>query len=132
MMFLCRGWRKALFLLFFCFFMCATMARAEVVERILAVVNDDVITKSEVDQMAKAMKSQPGAQMLSGKELEKKLLDAMITQKLAIAEASPDGYKELASAQILSGKCWTVPVLANGKIYARNAAGHLVCVDVSR
>jgi outer membrane protein assembly factor BamB len=52
--------------------------------------------------------------------------------KLAIAEASPEGYKELASAQILSGKCWTVPVLANGRIYARNAAGHLVCVDVSR
>ncbi|MEJ2701713.1 MAG: PQQ-binding-like beta-propeller repeat protein [Sedimentisphaerales bacterium] len=52
--------------------------------------------------------------------------------KLAIAEASPEGYKELASAQILKGKCWTVPVLANGKIYARNAAGHLVCVDVSQ
>ena len=102
MMFLCRGWRKALFLLFFCFFMCATMARAEVVERILAVVNDDVITKSEVDQMAKAMKSQPGAQMLSGKELEKKLLDAMITQKLAITEAKRRGItvsdKEVQSA----------------------------------
>jgi outer membrane protein assembly factor BamB len=51
--------------------------------------------------------------------------------KLVIAQASPDGYKELASAQILSGKCWTYPVLANGRIYARNAAGKLVCVDVS-
>jgi hypothetical protein len=30
----------------------------------------------------------------------------------------------------LTGKCWTVPVLANGRIYARNAAGQLVCVDV--
>jgi outer membrane protein assembly factor BamB len=50
--------------------------------------------------------------------------------KLVIAEASPEGYKELASAEILKGKCWTVPVLSNGKIYARNAAGHLVCVDV--
>ena len=50
--------------------------------------------------------------------------------KLAIVEASPDGYRELASAQILTGKCWTVPVLANGRIYARNAAGDLVCVDV--
>ena len=102
MMFLCRGWRKALFLLFFCFFMCATLARAEVVERILAVVNDDVITKSEVDRMAKAMKSQPGMQMLSGKELEKKLLDAMITQKLAITEAKRRGItvsdKEVQSA----------------------------------
>jgi len=51
--------------------------------------------------------------------------------KLVVAEASPDEYKEIASAQILSGKCWTVPVLANGRIYARNAAGQLVCVDVS-
>ena len=51
--------------------------------------------------------------------------------KLVIAEASPDKYKEISSAQILSGKCWTVPVLANGRIYARNAAGKLVCVDVS-
>jgi outer membrane protein assembly factor BamB len=51
--------------------------------------------------------------------------------KLVIAEASPEGFKELASAQILRGKCWTVPVLANGRIYARNAEGQLVCVDVS-
>jgi outer membrane protein assembly factor BamB len=51
--------------------------------------------------------------------------------KLVIAEASPEGYKELASAQILTYKCWTVPVLANGRIYARNTAGRLVCVDVS-
>jgi len=50
---------------------------------------------------------------------------------LVIAEASPEGFKELASAEILTGKCWTVPVLANGRIYARNAAGQLVCVDVS-
>lgn len=51
--------------------------------------------------------------------------------KLVIAEASPEGFKELASAQVLTGKCWTVPVLANGRIYARNAAGQLVCVDVA-
>jgi len=50
--------------------------------------------------------------------------------KLVIADAAPDGYKELASAQILEGRCWTPPVLANGLIYARNAAGDLVCVDV--
>ena len=53
--------------------------------------------------------------------------------KLAIAEASPTGFKELASAQILpKKKCWTIPVLANGRIYARNnPGGHLVCLDVS-
>ena len=51
--------------------------------------------------------------------------------KLLVAQASPAGYTELAAAQILEGKCWTVPVLANGRIYARNADGELVCVDVS-
>ncbi|MBA7659198.1 Outer membrane protein assembly factor BamB [subsurface metagenome] len=50
--------------------------------------------------------------------------------KLVIAEASPEKFEELASSQILKGKCWTVPVLANGRIYARNADGRLVCVDV--
>jgi outer membrane protein assembly factor BamB len=49
---------------------------------------------------------------------------------LVIAEASPSGYEPLASANILTGKCWTVPVLANGRIYTRNAAGDLVCLDV--
>ena len=53
--------------------------------------------------------------------------------RLAIAEASPTEYKEFASAQVLPRKkCWTVPVLANGKIYARNnPGGQLVCLDVS-
>ena len=51
--------------------------------------------------------------------------------KLVTAPAWPEGFKELSSAQILTGKCWTVPVLANGRIYARNANGQLVCVDVS-
>jgi len=50
--------------------------------------------------------------------------------KLVIAEISPDSYKELASAKVLSGLCWTVPVLANGKIYCRNHDGELLCLDV--
>jgi outer membrane protein assembly factor BamB len=50
--------------------------------------------------------------------------------KLIIAEASPDSFKELASKQILTYKCWTVPVLANGRIYARNTQGKFVCLDV--
>lgn len=51
--------------------------------------------------------------------------------KLTIVEAAPTGYKELASAQVLEGRCWTMPVLANGRIYARSALGDFVCVDVS-
>ncbi|MHC4638343.1 MAG: PQQ-like beta-propeller repeat protein, partial [Planctomycetota bacterium] len=52
--------------------------------------------------------------------------------KLVIAEVSPEAFKEISSAQILTGKCWTAPVLADGMIYARNnPVGDLVCVDVS-
>lgn len=54
--------------------------------------------------------------------------------KLSIVQASPDSYKELSSAQVLSGKCWTMPILANGKIYMRNVVkgdlSRLVCIDV--
>ena len=49
---------------------------------------------------------------------------------LAIAEADPTAYKELASAKILSGQCWTSPVLSGGRIFCRNTDGAAVCVDV--
>jgi outer membrane protein assembly factor BamB len=49
---------------------------------------------------------------------------------LSIAEASSAGYREKGKGRILSGKCWSVPVLANGRIYARNAAGTVVCVEL--
>ncbi len=52
--------------------------------------------------------------------------------KLVVAEASPAAFKQLAAFTPLSGKCWTMPVLANGRIFARNnKAGELVCLDVS-
>jgi len=51
--------------------------------------------------------------------------------KLVIAEVSPLAFKEISSAQVLTGRCWTAPVIANGRIYARNALGDLVCVDVA-
>jgi len=50
--------------------------------------------------------------------------------ELIIAEASPEKFKPLARAQVLGGKCWTTPVLANGRIYCRNSKGDLVCLDV--
>jgi outer membrane protein assembly factor BamB len=50
--------------------------------------------------------------------------------KLATAEPSPDGYKEIASAPVLAGKdTWAVPVLANGRIYCRSL-DKMVCLDV--
>lgn len=50
--------------------------------------------------------------------------------ELSVASASPEGFRPTARAKILEGKCWTAPVLANGRILARNAAGRVVCVDV--
>lgn len=52
--------------------------------------------------------------------------------RLAIVEASPAGYKEIAAAEVLDGRCWTMPILTNGRIYARNSDGDLVCIDVSK
>ena len=49
---------------------------------------------------------------------------------LFVVQATPDGYQEIASAKILDRKCWTPPVLANGLLYARDAFGKLVCVDL--
>ena len=51
--------------------------------------------------------------------------------ELIIADASPEGFKPQARAQILGGKCWTMPSIANGKLYARNAKGDLVCLNVA-
>lgn len=52
---------------------------------------------------------------------------------LKIAQASPAGYKELASAKVLSGRsrCWTTPILSGGRIYCRETRGDVACVDVS-
>lgn len=50
--------------------------------------------------------------------------------ELMVAEASPEHFKPMTRAKILGEKCWTVPVLANGRIFCRNASGDLVCVDV--
>ena len=50
--------------------------------------------------------------------------------KLALADASPTGFREKVSAQVLSGKCWTPPTLANGKIFVRDMH-RIVCMDVS-
>jgi len=51
--------------------------------------------------------------------------------KLVVAEATPEAYRELASATVLKSYCWTPPVLANGRIYCRNSKGAVVCLDVS-
>ena len=50
--------------------------------------------------------------------------------ELAVAPASPEGFEPVGRAQVNGGRCWTVPVLADGVIYTRNAKGHLAAVGV--
>ena len=52
--------------------------------------------------------------------------------ELLVAPAMPTGFAPSARAQVLGGKCWTVPVLADGRIYCRNARGDVVCVSVRK
>jgi len=52
--------------------------------------------------------------------------------ELLVAPVSPKGFQPTARAKVLTGRCWTVPVLAHGRLYCRNAAGHVVCVDLRR
>lgn len=49
--------------------------------------------------------------------------------RLVLVDATPDAYKERGSVQILQGKCWTPPTLANGRLYVRNEK-EMVCLNV--
>lgn len=40
--------------------------------------------------------------------------------EVVIAGAQPEGYEELARAEILQGKCWSTPAYSDGKIYVRS------------
>ena len=59
-----------------------------------------------------------------------KLLVLTETGQLVLVEASPAGYRELGSAQVIDGRAFTAPVFANGRAYVRNVKGDVVCVDL--
>lgn len=50
--------------------------------------------------------------------------------ELVVVDARPEAYHEVVRAQVNGGKHWSPPVLANGRVYVRNARGELVCLDV--
>ena len=50
---------------------------------------------------------------------------------LYIAEASPARFKQLARSKVLSGTCWTPPVLANRSVFVRNSRGTLYKLQMS-
>ncbi|QDV15525.1 Serine/threonine-protein kinase AfsK [Gimesia panareensis] len=49
---------------------------------------------------------------------------------LVTAEASPEAFKEISRFKVLDHQCWTVPVLCGGRLYCRDSAGNLACVDL--
>lgn len=51
--------------------------------------------------------------------------------ELTIAPAQPAGYEPRSKSQILEGRCWTVPVISNGRLYARDDT-RVVCIDLRR
>jgi len=63
---------------------------------------------------------------------DKKLIILSDNGRLVIANANPQEFDKISEAKILKGKCWTVPILSGGRIYARGNLGQLLCIDVSR
>ena len=54
---------------------------------------------------------------------------------LLIMEATEKGYKDLVQTKVVqtsgNDRCWTAPVLTNGRLFVRTSKGTLLCVDVS-
>ncbi|HEX9730960.1 MAG TPA: PQQ-binding-like beta-propeller repeat protein [Thermoanaerobaculia bacterium] len=50
---------------------------------------------------------------------------------LAVAEATPEEYRELGRMKVLEGPTWTAPSLSRGKLFLRNHRG-MVCIDLVR
>ncbi len=48
---------------------------------------------------------------------------------LGLVEATPEGYREIASAQIFRGRTWTMPSLADGRLFLRSEK-ELVALDL--
>ena len=61
-----------------------------------------------------------------------KLIVLSETGELLVVAANPQKFEAFARSQVIGKKCWIFPVLANGRIYVRNAPGDLLCLDVSR
>jgi len=52
--------------------------------------------------------------------------------ELMLAPVSPEAFKPTDRAQVLGGKSWTAPVLANGIVYCRTSSGELAAVDLRK
>ncbi|MCX6851762.1 MAG: PQQ-like beta-propeller repeat protein [Verrucomicrobia bacterium] len=68
----------------------------------------------------------PGQVILAGD----KIIATSDKGEIVVVEAKQDKYKEVARKDVLDGKVWSYPILANGKIFARSTTEG-VCLDVN-
>ena len=51
--------------------------------------------------------------------------------EVILADASPDGYHELGRVHELSKRVWAAPAFSDKRLFIRNNAGSLVCLDLA-
>jgi peptidyl-prolyl cis-trans isomerase SurA len=99
---------KRLVLVFGMFLVLCGSTSAKIVDRILAQVNDDIITQSELnrrlDQTQKELAEQYSGDQLTQalKKAEKEALDKMIEEKLLLQKATELGFKSDVELQVSS------------------------------
>jgi len=49
---------------------------------------------------------------------------------LVVVEATPSAYREVARHRAITGKCWNIPAISNGRVYARSTKEG-ACFDLS-
>ena len=68
----------------------------------------------------------PGNVILAGDNL----LALSDIGELAVVAATPSAYKELGRRKVITGKCWSTPVISDGKVFARSTK-EAVCLKTS-
>jgi outer membrane protein assembly factor BamB len=58
------------------------------------------------------------------------LLVQTLDGELILADASPQGYRERGRMPAIPRRCWSIPAVADGKLFCRNNQGHVMCFAV--
>jgi hypothetical protein len=74
--------------------------------------------------------SMPGYGMGGLMRVDDKLVVLADDGDIAVVEAAPAAYTEIARADLLDGKCWSTPVLSDNRIYARSTTEG-ICFELS-
>jgi hypothetical protein len=76
-------------------------------------------------------RARPGFQKGSLIRVDDRLLILGEQGHLALAACDPQGYREIARCRPFTGRCWTLPVLANGRLLLRDQS-EVVCLDLRK